>query len=197
MERWPAKVLLVLALLADTSCSSDDDGAGDGGGDSDGSPVVCPGGWSDPSTGLCWHQDPRALGYPSWSEAGTRCSDLSEGGVHAGFWRFPTIGELRSLVRGCPETETGGACAVTDTCMESTCGAGAECSHCTAPSPPGEGGCYWPEGLQGPCDYPYWAESLVPASDPQDAWRVDFEDGEIYAGYVGGGFRVRCVHGGR
>ena len=56
--------------------------------------------WVDPATGYEWQVNP---GSPcTWQDAVDYCQSLGNG------WRMPTIGELRTLVRGCPDMEPGG-----------------------------------------------------------------------------------------
>jgi hypothetical protein len=112
-----------------------DDGAAPVGSRSDGSagldassggPIDCPGGLYDPATGLYWEKSPsKALEVSSHGVQD--CVDLSLCNKHD--WRVPTIGELRSHIRGCSATMTGGACAVTDTCVGNTCRSAA-CDGC-------------------------------------------------------------------
>jgi hypothetical protein len=102
---------------------------------------------------------------------------------------MPTIGELRSLIRGCPETETGGSCPIADDCLPASCQSDS-CSGC----PWGEGpsvSCYWAEALSGPCGY-YWSSSKVQYLVGV-AWLVYYLQGEVR--YLGREqpFYVRCV----
>ena len=55
-----------------------------------------------------WWSD-KASYRMNWWNAREYCENL--GG------RLPTIGELRTLIQNCPDTETGGACGVTDSCL--------------------------------------------------------------------------------
>jgi len=66
--------------------------------------------WYDSSSGLTW-QNPPTKTRMNWQAAVDYCSSLTfaEGG-----WRLPTIGELRTLIRGCVDTETSGNCGVND-----------------------------------------------------------------------------------
>ncbi len=140
--------------------------------------------WKDSSSGLTW-QNPPAEGYMTWSEAKQYCSDLDGGG-----WRLPTIGELRSLIRGCPATKSGGSCNVEDgDCMAWSCRDGS-CGGCEYYSGPAHA-CYWPDNVQGECDW-YWSSSPVEDSYGY-AWFVGFGHGHVHLGYVDDDTIVRCV----
>ena len=99
--------------------------------------------------------------------------------------RLPTISELRTLIQNCPDTETGGACGVTDSCLHSDCWNDA-CDGCSSDfngkySVFGDTGWLW--------------SSSVQSDDTDYAWNVYF-----YYGYVSFHYRyyyryVRCVRG--
>ena len=147
-----------------------------------------PGGtWKDPSSDLTWQVTPTG-GTMNWSEAKAHCQGLS---LDGGGWHLPTIGELRTLIRGCPGTVTGGACGVTDECLDSSCNDEGGCTDCSYDSGPA-GGCYWPDEMQGTCGW-YWSWS--PVEDPDDgAWNVVFGYGVVtYYSDVNSVSHVRCV----
>lgn len=66
-------------------------------------------------TGLSWSK--KGPNEMNWSNAKSYCANLKEDGYSD--WRLPTISELRTLIKNCPETETGGECRVTDNCLSS------------------------------------------------------------------------------
>ncbi len=99
-------------------------------------------------------------------------------------WRLPTISELRTLIQNCPDTETGGACGVTDSCLSYSDCRNDACGGCSADI----SGKYSVFGDTG-----YLWSSSVPSGDTDDAWNVTF-----YHGHVGRNGRdyndsVRCV----
>jgi len=125
----------------------------------------------------------------TWEAAKAYCDNWSLDGHDD--WRLPTISELRSLIRGCDFTVTGGACNITDDCLDSTCWNYPGCNGCDPLAGPGSGGAYWPPEMSGKigCD---WSSSPLPDSDVDYAWRVCFEEG----GVDSGGFTdnlARCV----
>ena len=151
--------------------------------------------WTFPKSGLTWQVTPTG-GAMNWSNARKHCAGLSLDGVG---WRLPTIGELRTLLRGCPGSATGGACKVSDSCLASSCWDKGGCGSCSKKNGPADG-CYWPDEMQGPCDW-YWSSSPVEDGDGF-AWYVSFYYGYFYyvaVDYVyrhGGAYsaiRVRCV----
>jgi hypothetical protein len=126
----------------------------------------------DVGPGLCWQNVPRALNS-TWESQNEYCNTLDLAGSTS--WRLPTIDELRSLVRGCPASEPGGACAITETCTHTTtCVSG--CGGCSSLGGPGAGGAYWPEGLHGALRDPsggdtyYWSSS----HDAMHYWCLEF-----------------------
>ena len=103
-------------------------------------------GWTDTTSDLMW-QTESTSGELDWKSAIEHCDSL----VYADYddWRLPSISELRSLVRGCPATEPGGECGVTDSCVGVECWESYECAVCEELEGPGEGGCYWPKEIKG------------------------------------------------
>ena len=148
------------------------------------SPDVDP--WTDPSSGLTWQVEPTG-GTMNWSDAKAHCAGLSLGG---GGWHLPTISELRTLIRGCPASITGGACGVTDACLDSSCMDDGGCFGCSHNGGPADG-CYWPDEMQGPCTV-YWSSSPVESHDGM-AWPVGFDYGSIHGFCVPSATPVRCV----
>ena len=67
----------------------------------------------DKKTGLLWSslagKDDYVKDYSSaWKNAYNYCENLTEGEYSD--WHLPTIDELRTLIKNCPATETGGTC---------------------------------------------------------------------------------------
>lgn len=142
--------------------------------------------WTDSSTGLMW-QNGTGCCY-DWDEATNYCQSLVRGG-HSD-WRLPSISELRSLLRGSDDTQTGGSCGVTDDCRSPSCWS-ASCSGCSGGDGPGNG-CYWPSELNGQCSW-YWSSSPVLAHNG-NVWFVNFKYGNVGSSY-GNYYNniVRCV----
>ncbi len=146
--------------------------------------------WTDPASGLTWQVNPTG-GSMLWIQAKMHCQRLSLGGRRD--WRLPTISEYRGLIRGCPATQTGGACAVTDSCRKDAGCMNEPCfaNECAFAAGPGRGGAYWPPELAGDADA-YWSGSHV-ADIEYGAWLVAFGDGNIVTDFVGNPSAVRCV----
>jgi hypothetical protein len=149
--------------------------------------------WTDPTSGLTWQVTPPSDNY-EWHEAKSYCDSLSLGG-HSD-WHLPTIGELRTLIRGCPATEDGGSCNIEEgdclewLCRDGSCGGGG----CDSGEGPGEGGMYWPDEIEGKC-CTYWSSTPVEDDDIY-AWFVGFSLGSVgFDSIVAAtfGMRVRCV----
>ena len=144
--------------------------------------------WTDASSGLTWQVAPTG-GTMKWEAAKSHCASLSLGGSVG--WRLPTINELRSLIRGCPATQKGGSCGVTDSCLSYKSCRSSACDGCSSKGGPGPGGAYWPPELSGKISW-YWSSSAVADVD-NFAWYVDFYNGYVYYGYVDNDYYARCV----
>jgi hypothetical protein len=119
-----------------------------------------------------------------------RCDHLDLGGFDD--WRLPTIGELRTFVRGCPATQAGGACAIhEDVCLSGTCQG--DCHGCDYLSGPADG-CYWPAGLQGEC-FTYWSSSLQEGFD-DIAYDLSYDHASLRGTGTHNLQDVRCVRAG-
>ena len=117
--------------------------------DADGDASVCDGAWQDPITGYLWEIPPPYMSM-NWDDAVAHCNGLVLCGYPAGSWHLPTISELRSFIRGCPDTMTGGACGVTDSCLDYDLCWGSACRSCLLSGGPGPEGCYWDRPLMCP-----------------------------------------------
>jgi len=140
---------------------------------------------------LTW-QNPPAVDVMTWQDAIDYCDGLTLDGHDD--WHLPTISELRSLIRGCPATETGGSCGVTDSCLSYESCWGGPCDGCSTNGGPATGGCYWPDGMEGPCSW-YWSPLSRPG-DSSDAWVVHFDNGSVGTAVKVNDSFVRCVRGG-
>jgi len=137
--------------------------------------------------GHAW-RNPPAGDQMKWQEAVDYCDSLTLDGHDD--WRLPTISELRSLIRGCPATETGGSCGVTDSCLSNSPCLSGDCGGCLLDGGPA-GGCYWPDGMEGWCDT-YWSSSEH-QDFPYNAWVVAFGNGHVSAYGTQYELSVRCV----
>jgi len=142
--------------------------------------------WTDSKSGLTWQVTPTG-GTMNWSKAKAHCAGLTLAG---GGWHLPTIGELRTLLRGCPGSVTGEACKASDSCLSSSCWDRGACWSCSNGNGPADG-CYWPDEMQGTCGW-YWSSSPVEDSGDR-AWGVNFRNGYVINYYVYRDKHVRCV----
>jgi hypothetical protein len=159
----------------------------------------CDGGVFDTISGLCW-EDPSFDGDLDWDSAVEYCDALDLGGHGPGSWRLPTISELRSLIRGCSSTETGGWCGVADSCLcyeVGGCYEAITCIGCEASGGGGIDGAYWPPEFRGPVAWAfhrngYWSSSFC-AGRPSSVWTVEFQNAGVYQSLKTTISFVRCV----
>jgi TolB-like protein len=141
---------------------------------------------TDPATGLVWEKKP-STGNLNWEMAKAHCQAKGRG------WHLPSISELRSLIRGCPGTVSGGACKVTDACLSGSCWSSDDCWARKSGGGPA-GGCFWDATLEGSCGW-FWSSSLH-AVDSLYAWYVYFDLGYVSYAAIDNGKGVRCVRPG-
>jgi hypothetical protein len=179
----------------DAEVIHDGDGEADLGADVDvGDAGACDGAWRDPTTGYLW-ENPASDAAGNWDAARMYCNALALCGMPAGSWHLPDIDELRSLIRGCPATMTGGACGVTDSCLGGDACWAEGCDGCRPVGGPGSGGCYWDGALGGPCDWWYWSSSPFAVSGILN-WDVSFYNATVRYNAKSNAGDVRCVHHG-
>ncbi len=148
------------------------------------------GGWPDDTSGLCWQHPPAEEAF-TWPEAIQHCDGLVLNGRDD--WRLPSVSELRTLIRGCPDTEPGGSCLLEDGCEESIdCAVGA-CPGCTYKEGPGAAGCYWDADLGEVCGC-FWSFTPEDQSDGM-ACCILFNVGSVALRPSFEKWSVRCVRG--
>ncbi len=150
--------------------------------------------WADPVSELMWQNSGRNNGFGSVN-AIEYCEDLSWSGYSD--WRLPTISELRSLIRGCFKTVTGGFCGVVDNCLSPDICFNDPCNGCAFQEGPGLDGYYWPVGLVGD-GWWYYSSSLAEGDGwggiDDIPWGVEFTSGSVLSfgqGSLDGS--MRCV----
>ena len=121
----------------------------------------------DSSTGLMWSE--KAYYNMSWEMAVDYCDELYKGGFSN--WRVPDIDELRTLVKNCPENETGGECPISEAGGVLSQLYVTECMGC------GYGGF----SKLGDSDI-LWSSSNVD-EDSDYAWYISFSSAEISVAY--------------
>jgi hypothetical protein len=142
--------------------------------------------WTDTTSGLTWQVSP--TDNISWEKAKAYCETLTLDTLSD--WRLPTISELRTLVRGCVDTETNGACGLADTCRDWTSCRNIPCDGCTTGEGPASG-CYWPGELKGQCSL-YWS-STEDERAADEALYLHFGDGGLFNHSMDAGLFVRCI----
>ncbi len=165
--------------------------------------------WCDEASGLCW-QDPQKDGYDPAeggvvpADAVRYCNQLAFGGYAD--WRLPTISELRTLIRGNPDTEPDGECPLHDDSVSSDM-LNPACLNAAEYGGPGAGsaaGCYWPPELTGTCSNPdpgdtghalEYASSTRCPDEPTKGWygTVMFDNGGVCWNHIETFADVRCV----
>lgn len=128
---------------------------------------------------LLWSE--RSSDTMEWNRAKHYCENLSESGYND--WRLPTISELRTLIQNCKNTETGGECGVTDTCLSQDDCKNKACYGCEN-NKKVQYSKFGDKGL-------FWSSSLRPESR-SNAWYADFTYASIN-GHSEGKKSVRCV----
>lgn len=140
--------------------------------------------WFDPVSGLTWYTV--SSGSMNGGKAGAYCASLSQAG---GGWRLPTIGELRSLIRGCAATQSGGSCGVTDSCLSMDACLDSSCGGCALLEGPAWG-MYCPNEIE--LNSWTWSSSLV--ADREDTvFSVNFAAGVVSSREFGWPDDTICV----
>ncbi len=144
--------------------------------------------WFDSDSDLTWQVVPTG-GLMNFEQAKRHCETLRLAGNSD--WSLPTIGKLRTLIRGC-NTAYDGCCLVgkEESCFDASCHDDC-CNGCTGASGPGKYGQYWPDEMNGDIRA-YWSSSPMGMQD-DFAWSVAFWDGSIGTSPVAQGNNVRCV----
>ena len=136
---------------------------------------------------LYWSK--RSSNTMNWQSAINYCQNLSEGGYTD--WRLPNIDELRTTIKNCSKTETGGQCKASERsgCLSSSCWN--PNGSCSCDYRNNNGGYY---SKLGDSDGVWlWSSSTLSDDSTYDAWLVVFSYG--FVGYYGkaNNYYVHCV----
>jgi hypothetical protein len=151
----------------------------------------------DKDSGMLWSAQTDESVYiqnngTRWENAVAYCENLVAGGYDD--WHLPNIDELRTLVRNCPGTETGGACNISEVNGElSDTDIKEECAGCAADKD--YTGKY---SRLGDRQFTLWSSSIAErtyVSSDRFIWGFDFYRAgpSMSNENFGGGFYVRCT----
>jgi hypothetical protein len=143
--------------------------------------------WYDASSKLLWQRSVSTT-QADWQTASDKCAGLTSCGYSD--WRLPTVDELRTLIRGCTATESGGVCRVTSQCGTDSCW-NTDCNSC----PTLMSGSYLPSSLAVNSDLT-WSATLR-GGDAASVWTVFFPQGAIQSKEKKNWGEGRCVRAGR
>lgn len=141
----------------------------------------------DSSTSLMWSS--ANTSGKDWDSAVDYCSNLNEEGYHD--WHLPTIDELRTLIQNCPNTETGGPCKVTNSCLSSSCRNDDYCNGCGVHND-GSLSKLGNSDLPSYGDPRFWSSS-VNSGNTNSAWEIVFSHANINSYSKTEKKYVRCV----
>ena len=137
----------------------------------------------DPESEITWSA--KSADQMTWDDAVSYCENLEEYGYDD--WRMPNIDELRTVVRNCEGSQTGGACQVSDP------------DHLSSSDWSGSCACDYIENNNGyysklgDDDSVYlWSSSTI-SDDTDLAWCVNFENGYVNGYGKSDNSYVRCV----
>lgn len=138
-------------------------------------------GWApckDSSSGLIWSRKKSNL---NWQDAYHYCPANTDGDYTD--WRLPTIDELRTLIKNCPATETGGECEIITDCQYTSCFSEA-CAGCSSESGEEKYSKLGDTGI-------FWSSSKV----VYKVHIVDFDEGRIFSvsNPLNEYYSLRCV----
>lgn len=178
---------------SDTDTTDTDTGDTDTGDTDTGETEEGCGTWYEDVLGRYWEKCMGMVERVSFEDAQEYCQNLSLDGESD--WRLPNIDELRTLIRGCPDSEYGGACIATDGSGPDSNWVEEDCLGCPYMEGPAIGGCYWPDELEGECadGAGFWTTSFFPSSE-NDVWAFGFANCRLESTYTDEHEnRVRCV----
>lgn len=144
--------------------------------------------WYDQATNKMWQITPPAAAM-AYATAINYCIDLTLAGFTD--WHLASVNELRSIIRGCPATMTGGDCLITDMCLDWVKCYTAVCNGCVATKGP-DAGCYWVKEMEGPCAI-YWSSMPIENMTGNPDYGVNFSIAQVYGYHFWDAFAVRCV----
>jgi len=154
--------------------------------------------WVDTASKLMW-QHSASEHRTLWEDADEYCDALAIAGHDD--WRLPTIDDLRTLVRGCPDVEpTGKCCKSEKACTLPYCNDEGFCHYdpeicdcdvhcyCDLDAGPNDG-CYGPKELAGSCREVWSSTSM----NPYLGWALNYASANPNVTYWHKCSHVRCV----
>ncbi len=144
--------------------------------------------WVDEDAELIWQRV--AAETRMTVEAALLYCEENKGELPGLGWRLPNVTELRSLVRGCPATETDGVCGLTESCTAFESCWSTDCwSTCMLGD--GPGGCYRETALEGSCSAAWSMDGVD--DQPGRYWYLNYRRAGLHHDIAEVESEVRCV----